>query len=453
MSQSHSIDARMNIRTVVWPIFVEQLMRMSLMTLDIFMLAQYSDDAVAAVGLTGHFIFFLMLSYMIVSSGSAILIGQNLGANNPKVAQQYSQNGLLLAILGSVIIGALFYFGSPAFIQVYNLEPTVETFAVQYSVIIGGLSVGISLSIMLSTILRAYGYSKSPMLIQLLAGFINLVGNYIALFPPFGLPQTGVAGVAFATVFSQLVSAIICWYIIKHHRIPISGKQVFKPDAKKLKRILKLGFPNAGESISYTMAQITIMFFVAMLGTAALAAVAIVQTLSRVIFVFSMSLGNGAQILSSYFIGQGRAQELKRNVHRYWVIGLVVSSAVTLAMILTRDGIAGIFSDDPETQRLIAILIIASLFLESGRALNLIVIAALKGAGDVVFPVQVGIVAMWGVGVLFSYLFGIYWGLGVVGVWIAVGLDEWVRGIIMIFRWQSEKWVDKIQVDDPLLPF
>jgi len=68
MSKQHTIAGRMNIRTLVWPIFVKQLMRMSLMSIDVFMLAQFSDNAVAAVGLTAHFIFFLMLSYSIVSS-------------------------------------------------------------------------------------------------------------------------------------------------------------------------------------------------------------------------------------------------------------------------------------------------------------------------------------------------------------------------------------------------
>lgn len=446
MATGFSLHSRMNIRTIVWPIFVEQLMRMGLLTLDIFMLAQFSDDAVAAVGLTGHFIFFLIVSYMIVSSGSAILIGQHLGADSSLQAQQYAESGVLLALVLSIIIGVLFPIMSPAFIGIYQLDPAVEIFAIQYAAIIGGLSVGFSMSIMFATILRAHGFSKSPMVIQLLAGFINLVGNYIALFPPWGLPQTGLPGVAFATVISQFISAVLCWYVIKLHRIPLSFRQIFRPDFPKLKQILTLGLPNAGETLSYNLAQITIMYFIAQLGTAALAAVAIAQTLSRIIFVFAMAVGNGAQILSSYFIGQGRTQELKRNVHRYWLVGLGVSVIVTVAMIITRESISHLFSEDTLIQNLIGYLIIASLFLESGRAINLIVISALKGAGDVIFPVKVGIVSMWGIGVFLAYLFGLKWGFGVVGVWIAVGLDEWIRGIIMIVRWQNERWLGKSQV-------
>ena len=123
MSKNVSIAQRMNIKTLVWPIFVEQLMRMSLMSIDVFMLTQYSQAAVAAVGLTGHFIFFLILSYSIVSSGGAVLIGQHLGANKPQQAQQYSQNSLLMSLVSSIVIGLAFYLGSPTFIHAFFFSP------------------------------------------------------------------------------------------------------------------------------------------------------------------------------------------------------------------------------------------------------------------------------------------------------------------------------------------
>lgn len=435
-----TLNERMNIRTIVWPIFIEHLIRMSLMTVDVFMLARYSDDAVAAVGLTGHFIFFLVLAYMIVSSGSAILIGQHLGAENRREALDYAHSGLFMSLTAGVLIGTLFFFGGRHFIALYDLAPAVETFANQYALIVGTLSIGLSISIVLSTILRAYGFSRSPMLIQMAAGFINVVGNYFALYPPFGLPQTGVIGVATATVISQLFAASLCFWVIKRHRIGLSFRKSLKTDATKLKDILRLGLPNAGEGLSYNMAQMAIMFFVAQLGTAALAAVAIAQTLSRFMFVFAMSIGNGAQILSSYLVGQDRIQELKAKVHRYWLIGTAVSLTMASLIAWFRAPVAGFFSTDPHTQALIGSLVLVSMLLEPGRAINLIVIQGLKGAGDVVFPVKMGITCMWGIGVLFAWLLGIHWGFGVAGIWIGVAMDEWTRGIVMIVRWQREKW-------------
>lgn len=435
-----TLNQRMNIRTIVWPIFIEHLIRMSLMTVDVFMLARYSDDAVAAVGLTGHFIFFLVLAYMIVASGSAILIGQHLGADNRREALDYAHSGLFMSLVAGFLVGALFFFGGRHFIALYDLAPAVETFANQYALIVGTLSIGMSISIVLSTILRAYGFSRSPMMIQLAAGAVNVVGNYVALYPPFGLPQTGVIGVAVATVFSQLFAASLCFWIIKRHRIGLSFRRSFRIHKTQLTDILKLGLPNAGEGLSYNMAQMAIMFFVAQLGTAALAAVAIAQTLSRFMFVFAMSIGNGTQILSSYLVGQNRIPELKRKVHSYWMIGVSVSFSIAALIALFREPIAGLFTTDPDTQLLIGALLLVSMLVEPGRAVNLIVIQGLKGAGDVVFPVKMGIASMWGIGVLFAYLLGIHWAFGVAGVWIGVAMDEWIRGLVMIVRWQREKW-------------
>ncbi|MDN3650453.1 MATE family efflux transporter [Reinekea marina] len=435
-----SLDNRMNIRTIVWPIFIEHLLRMSMMTIDVVMLARFSEEAVAAVGLTGHFVFFMVIAYMIISSGCAILIGQNLGAKNRSEALAFSHVGFLLALIMAAIIGLGFYLGAEPLLLLYRLEPQVHIFALQYLTITGGLSVGLSLSIYFSTVLRAHGFSKSPMAIQLISGALNVIGNYIALFGFMGLPVFGVVGVAISTVFSQLVGALLCWWIVRHHNIGFSIRSSFKLDFVRFKEILRLGLPNAGEGLSYNLAQLAIMFMVAGFGTAALAAVAIAQNLSRFVFVFAMSLGNGAQIMASYFVGQSRFDELKANVHRYWQVGITVSTLLVVMFIAAREPIAGYFTEDPETVKLIGVLLIAALALEPARALNLIVISALKGTGDVMFPVKMGILSMWGVGVLFSYLFGIHWGLGVLGVWLGVAMDEWARGIIMIIRWQSEKW-------------
>jgi putative MATE family efflux protein len=305
---------------------------------------------------------------------------------------------------------------------------------------VGSLSIGLSLGIFLSTILRAHGYSKSPMVIQMISGVLNVIGNFIALFGFMDIPIYGVLGVAFSTVFSQFFAAIACWFLVRHRNIGFSIRKSFSVDMPRFKAILKLGLPNAGEGLSYNLAQLAIMFFVASLGTAALAAVAIAQTISRFIFVFAMSVGNGSQIMSSYFVGQQRFSELKVNVHRYWQVGVSISLFMALLIAIGRNPMAAYFSSDPETAKLIVALIITSIFLEPARAINLIVISALKGAGDVVFPVKMGILSMWGVGVLFAYLLGIHWSFGVVGIWLGVAMDEWVRAIIMVVRWQKDKW-------------
>ena len=82
---------------------------------------------------------------MIISSGCAILIGQNLGAKNKEEALAYSQVGFLLAVIMSLLIGVGFYFGADGLLGFYNLEAEVHDYAMQYLTVAGGLSVGLSL--------------------------------------------------------------------------------------------------------------------------------------------------------------------------------------------------------------------------------------------------------------------------------------------------------------------
>ena len=77
---------------------------------------------------------------------------------------------------------------------------------------------------------------------------------------------------------------------------------------------------------------------------------------------------------------------------------------------------------------------------EPARNFNTIIIPALKGAGDFLFPVYVGLASMWGLGVFGAWLLGLKLGFGLVGVWMAMALEEWLRGLTMLLRWRSGIW-------------
>lgn len=197
---------------------------------------------------------------------------------------------------------------------------------------------------------------------------------------------------------------------------------------------------NAGEVLSYNVAQMTIIYFVVKMGTASLAAFTYAQNIARISFTLALALGQAGQIQTSYFIGKGWTDEILTKVQKYFLVGFLTSTTLTCCVYLLRFEIIELFTQDPEIIPLVAGLIAGSILLEAGRVFNLIFISALKGAGDIKFPVQMGILSMWGLGVGFSYLLGIYFGIGVLGVWLAIAMDEWFRGLIMVKRWRSRTW-------------
>ncbi|WP_354622720.1 MATE family efflux transporter [Psychromonas sp. MME2] len=198
---------------------------------------------------------------------------------------------------------------------------------------------------------------------------------------------------------------------------------------------------NAGEILSYNVSQMVIIYFVVQMGTASLTAYTYAQNIARISFAFALAVGQASQIQTSYFIGKGWIEEILKRVQQYFVVGLIASTTITVLAYLFRFELIDIFSDDPEVLILTAALMGGSIILEAGRVFNLIFISSLKGAGDIAYPVKIGILSMWGISVLLAYLFGIVFAFGVLGVWMAIAADEWIRGVIMMFRWRSKKWL------------
>ncbi|EID4341294.1 TPA: MATE family efflux transporter [Vibrio vulnificus] len=440
MAKTQNINQRMSIVTLAWPILVEILLRTALGTSDVFMLSGYSDKAVSAVGVITQLTFFLIIVSTFVSSGTGILIAQYNGAGRDQDATHVGVASIALSSVIGVILSVLAVLGATHLLPYYGLEAQVEQYAQEYLLISGAMTFNVTIGIVFTTILRSHGYSRSPMTVNLISGVLNIIGNYIALYQPFGLPVYGVQGVAIATVASQVIGTTILGVLLWRSSIELPMRSLAQVPSAVYKKILKIGGMNAGEVLSYNMAQITIVYFVVQMGTSSLAAFTYAQNIARFSFAFALAIGQATQIQTGYYIGKGWIENITKRVQIYFLVGFASSVTVASSIYFMRDAILTLFTQQPEILMLAGSLVMGSIVLEAGRVFNLIFISALKGAGDIKFPVQMGILSMWGLGVVFSYLLGIHWGYGVFGAWMAIALDEWFRGLIMARRWRSQVW-------------
>lgn len=439
-TSAKTLQQRMGIVALTWPIFIETLLQSLLGISDIFMLSHYSDNAVAAVGLTTQLMFFMMVMSMMVSTGASILISQNNGAGRTQQATDIGVASVALSLGLAVVMGAAMFFSAHGIIGLFALEPKVAGYGYDYLLICGSLSIGLVMNIAFAAILRSYGFTRSAMLVTLSTGLMNVLGNYIALYSPFGLPVYGVTGVAISTVTSQMIGALIMLAVIRSKRIPLPMQRLKLLPRSTYWSVMRIGLLNAGEMLSYNLAQMTIIYFISQMGTLSLTAYTYGLNISRFIYCFSVALGQAAQIQTGYYVGKQWFDEITLRVQKYCLVGFIVSLAIVLTFYWQRFTIVGWLSENPEVIELTALLLLGSIALETGRVFNLVIISALKGAGDVAFPVRVGLFSMWGIGVLLAWFFGLHLGYGVLAAWLAVAADEWVRGLIMVHRWRSGRW-------------
>ncbi|UOK58801.1 MATE family efflux transporter [Bacillus sp. CMF21] len=437
-------DRKLTLFALTWPIFIELFLHMLMGSADTIMLSQYSDHSVAAVGVANQILNVLIVMFGFIATGTIVLITQNIGANNNKSALEISQISIAANLILGIAVGLIVIIFSESMLKMMNLPADLLPEANYYLRLVGGLCFIQALIMTIGAVLKSYGFTKDTMYITIGMNILHIFGNYIFIYGPFGLPVLGVEGVAFSTVASRFIGLIVISYLlVKRISFEQKFRQVFKLPVSHLKNLLKIGVPSAGEHLSYNGSQIVITIFITMIGAEALTTKVYAQNLMMFIFLFSLAISQGNQILIGQMAG---AREYDRAYKRcintlYWAIGM--STAIAVVFSISTDFLFGIFTSNPEILQIGATILLLTVILEPGRAFNLVIISALRATGDVKFPVYMGILSMWGISVPLAYLLGIHFELGLAGIWVAFIADEWLRGILMLIRWRSKVWVNK----------
>jgi len=427
---------------ITWPIFIEVLLHMLMGNADTLMLSQYNDDAVAAVGVANQLLFFLIVLFGFISSGTTIVMSQYLGANQLQKAKEVAFVSLFANFIFSLVISLFIYFFSRPILQGMNLEGYLLEEAHVYLALIGGLSFIQALIMTESAILKSYGMTKETMVVTIGMNVLNVIGNYLFIFGPFGVPVLGVEGVAISTVVSRFIG-LIClgYFMVMRTSQPIFLKLPFITIKQQLNKLLSIGIPTAGEQISYSASQLVITYFITLLGTEMMTTRIYTQNMMMFIVLFGVAIGQGTQILIGHYIGANMIDDAYKRCLKStkWAIALAVVFGLIIATF--SKPLLSIFTTNHDIIAMGSILLWLTVILEPGRSFNLVIINALRATGDAKFPVVIGVLSMWGVSVTLAYLLGIVLDFGLIGIWIGFIVDEWLRGLLVLARWKNKKWI------------
>jgi len=441
MSKQSKKSRNLSLFALTWPIFIESTLYMLMGNVDTLMLSQYSDDAVAAVGVANQLVSILIVMFGFVAMGAGIVVSQYVGANERRKASEVAVVSLVVNLIFGLVLSALTYLFAEQFLNAMNLPDELMPFGMEFVTIVGGLSFIQAVIMTVSSILRSHGYTKDAMYVSIGMNVLNAIGNYLVLFGPFGLPVLGVTGVALSTSISRLIGLVVLFLILRKRvqgELPWNCLRRFPTYA--LKNILKIGVPAAGENLSYNLSQVAITYIISFMGKEALTTKVYAQNVMMFVFLFSLSIGQATQIMVGQMVGASDKEAAYRACLRSLRIAMGAVFVMAVLFSIFRDELMGIFTDNPEIISLGGTLILLTLILEPGRTFNLVIISSLRAAGDAKFPVYMGILSMWGIAVTVAYVCGVTMGLGLIGVWIAYIADEWVRGLLMLGRWRSRKW-------------
>jgi putative MATE family efflux protein len=440
---------QLSLLTITWPIFVELFLQVIMGSTDTIMLSHISDDAVAAVGVANQLIFLCILIFSFVSSGTAVVLSQYLGAGLKDEIKKVTAISITLNLVIGLVISLLMVIFRTELLSFFHLPEHIAELGEQYLMIVGGTVFLQAVLITVSSILRTNGYTRDAMMISITMNVIHLIGNAILIYGLLGFPEMGVIGVSISTAISRAIALVLILKLL-YDRLPFNLKlrDFITIDSIQIKRILKIWVPAAGEQICFNLSQLAITAIIAMMGAASLTTRVYTQNIVSFILVFGLAMGQGTQILIGYKAGardfEGAYHQLLKSL-RY---SLIMTVAIAAAVAVFREPLLSFFTKDHEIISMGSTLLLLCLILEPGRTFNLVVINSLRATGDANISLIMGFISMWGISVPLAYFLGIHLGFGLPGIWIAFIVDEWFRGITMYFRWRSRVWEKKVLVQN-----
>jgi len=430
------------LKKLIIPLIIEQLLAVTVGMADIMMVARAGETAVSGVSLVDTLNVLLITLFSSLATGGAVVAAQYLGHKETKEACKAANQLLLAVSCISLLIMGISLLGNQAILRtIYGskVEKAVMDNAVTYFYITALSFPFLAIYNSCAALFRAMGNSKVSMVVSIIMNIINVGGNAILVL---GL-RMGVAGVAYPTLVSRAVAAIIMLCLIRNVKNSIHIKNIFKLgfDWKMIRRILNIGVPNGLENSIFQIGKVLVQGITTSFGTVAITANAVGNTIAGLEVIPGSAIGLAMITVVGQCVGAGDLEQAKKYVVKLMTITYIIIIVLNMGVLLLREPIVGLYSLSSETEALAMKLVIYhSICCCIIWPISFCLPNALRAANDVKNTMIISIISMWVWRIGFSFVLAYGFKMGLMGVWVAMTIDWLFRGICFVTRFVSGKW-------------
>ena len=417
--------------TMSLPMIISMLVQALYNIVDSMFVAQLNEDALTAVSLA-----FPVQNLMIaVAAGTGVginaLLSKSLGEKKYETANKIAQNGLLLAIISSLVFALIGIFGSRAFFTIQTDNAQIVEYGTEYMSVISIVSIGIFLQITFERLLQSTGKTIFNMITQGLGAIINIILDPILIFGWFGLPKMGVTGAAVATVIGQVIAALLGWFFNQkfNKEIHVTFKG-FKPCKETIGNIYKIGIPSIimlsiGSLTTFGINNILLMF-----SSTAATVFGVYFKLQSFVFMPVFGLTNGMIPIVAYNYG---ARNKKRIYQTITLSSIIAVSIMVLGLVIFQLYPATLLGLFEASENMLAIGVpalqtISLSFIFAGFCI--VISSVFQALGNGVYSLIMSIARQIIVILPVAYIFAKLFGLDM--VWYSYPIAEIVSVIICI---------------------
>ncbi len=454
---------------LVIPILCETLLSSLFGMVDHMMAGRHSTHALNAIGLFNSPQALLVVLFTAINTGTTTRVAWNIGAGRVDSARRVLRTSIILNIVIGIVvtfIGVVFapqiidFMAGGKYGSVYE-KGTIAYDGVQVFQIcsLGFVFSGVTAAI--TSALRGAGENRIPLFYNMLANFLNVIGNYIFIYGVdfLGIPEMVAQGAALSTSISRFLAmafAIIFLFFSKKSRFAFRNRAYatnfsesgenrkklpfFIPDISVSKKILAIGFPSMLESIVMQFGMVLFTKMVISTGNDSYAAHQIANSINTLFLMICVSFSSATGTLVGQNLGAKNIEGAKYYTRTITKITVLICSVMAIFMALFARNLLCLYTDDENVIKIATkIMYVCSLILITTAFQNCYS-GALKGAGDTKFPLYSAIFCTLLVRVILAYVVVNILHLGIFYVWLVTLSDLLLRSIIIYIRYRSGRW-------------
>ncbi len=374
------------------PLLIGNIAQQMYNTVDAMVIGKSSwgDQGLAAVGLAGPIVNLLLVLFMGISTGASILSAQYFGAKDRKTLNKTIGAALFLIVVCGLIMMVAGYFLSPVLINLTTPpSPEVGAGATDYLQIFFLGIIGSGMYNIISGILRGLGDSVMPLLFLVVACVLNIILDLAFV------DGMGVAGVAWATIIAQGVSAVLClWRLCRiRHICDVKMKHILRPDKHLMLKIGALGLPAGITQAIFSMSAIIVQSLTNRLGETMVAANVAIMRVDGFAMMPNFTFGTAATTYIGQNVGAGKGERLKPGLKAMLKLGLISSTVMVAGILLFGHQLVGMFTNTETTIQLgiqgLNTLALGYICFSVTQVLQ----GTMRGAGETTVPMYISIFA------------------------------------------------------------
>jgi putative MATE family efflux protein len=283
---------------------------------------------------------------------------------------------------------------------------------------------------------------KTPLYVMSGVNLVNLLFAWLLVTGVGPFPALGVLGAGYAAAIARVAGGVVSFAVLAHPRsaVGFNLRTLFRMDFPVLRDILHIGIPAAMEQLIHQGSQILYTVFIAGMGTASIAANSVAMSIQSLSFMPGFAFGLAATALVGQNLGAGNADRAERSGYESLRLSLYAAAIATALFLILPSPLARLYSTDPEVITLTANCLRITAVSQLALAVAQVLAGALRGAGDTKWVMYITAIGNWGVRLVGAWVLGVYLGWGLIGVWVAMAIDQLLRGGLTVLRYRSGNW-------------